>query len=184
MWEDLVVDLLPWGGSGDPDRGTKVMRRFMPDRLYIPQTDSPGAIKRVLNESGWVDGEVVAAGDLRQGKEPTVASMLLGTALIEALRPQRAKTLPSHFVLAATADRAVAFSVISTGSDEVGGTYELWLRPEEAGSWPRGSVRLVDLRKGAASTAGTLEIDGVASAPVYRPSHDPSSQELFTLLAR
>jgi hypothetical protein len=74
---DLFLDLLP-GASQSAERGTAVLGKVMPDRLYIPETDSPGAIKRALTDSGWVDGDVIAAGDLRQGKEPTVVSMLTG----------------------------------------------------------------------------------------------------------
>jgi len=40
-------------------------------------------------------------------------------------------------------------------------------------------VRLTDLAK---ATAGTLELAG-ERAPVYRPSNDPSTEELFKLLA-
>jgi hypothetical protein len=177
---DLFLDLLP-GASQSAERGTAVLGKVMPDRLYIPETDSPGAIKRALTDSGWVDGDVIAAGDLRQGKEPTVVSMLTGRAVIEALRPRRVKALPRHFVLAMTRDRVVAFNTLSTGDDD--GLYELWVRPGEVASWSRESVRLTDLAKGAASTAGTLELAGVERAPVYRPSNDPSSEELFGLLA-
>lgn len=106
MLAELILDFLPWpGGSRDRshDRGTELLGKFMSDRLYVPETDSPGAMRRALNESGWVDGEVIAAGDLRQGKEPSVVAMLTGTALIEVLRPRRSKSLPRHFVLGSPA---------------------------------------------------------------------------------
>ena len=176
---DLFLDLLP-EPSQSADRGTALLGRVMSDRLHVPETDSPGAIKRALNCSGWVDSEVIAAGDLRQGKEPTVTSMLTGLAVIEMLRPRRSKALPSHFVLAVTRDRVAAFNTLSTGDDD--GLYELWIRPGEVGAWPREAVRLTDLAKGARPTARLLELGG-ERAPVYRPGNDPSSDELFGLLA-
>jgi hypothetical protein len=118
---------------------------MMPERLYVPETDSPGAIKKALNDGGWVDGLVLAAGDLRQGKEPSLTSMLTGTALVEVLRPPCSKSLPRHFVLALTADRIVAFKALGSGNDEAG-VYELWLRPDEFASWPREAVRLLDVK--------------------------------------
>jgi hypothetical protein len=153
---------------------------MMPERLYVPETDSPGAIKKALNDGGWVDGLVLAAGDLRQGKEPSLTSMLTGTALVEVLRPPCSKSLPRHFVLVLTADRIVAFKALGSGNDEAG-VYELWLRPDEFASWPREAVRLVDLAQGADSTAATLELDGVDRVPVYGPN-DPSTGELLELL--
>ena len=172
---DLFLDLLPPGQPAN--RSNAFLGRVMKDRLYIPETDSPGAIKHALNDNAWVDGEVIAAGDVRQGKEPTVASMLTGLAAIEALRPRRFKALPRHFVLAVTRDRVVAFTTLSTGDE--GDLYELWVRPGEACAWARDSVRLTDMAK---DTAGTLELAG-ERAPVYRASNDPSTEELFALLA-
>jgi hypothetical protein len=178
MLGQLIVDLLPWPtGSSDRDRGTELLKKVMSDRLYVPETDTPGAIKRALNDSGWLEQEVIAAGEVRQGKEPTVMGMLTGAALVEALRPRRSKAIPKHFVLAVTRDRVVAFGVTSTG-DDFGDVYELWVRPEVAGSWPRSSVRLLDV----AATAGTLELDGSERLPVYRGDRDPSTEELFALL--
>jgi len=180
MLVELIADLLPWpGGANDADRANAVLRKVMPDRLYVPETDSPGAIKRALNESGWLDGEVLAAGDVRQGTEPTVVGMLTGAALVQIMRARRLKAVPRHFVLAATSDRVVAFKVISSGDDGIDEIYELWIDPREAGSWSRESVRLIDL----ASTAGTLELDGVGRAAVFRAGKDPSTAELFALLA-
>ena len=46
----------------------------------------PGALKQALNQSGWVDGEVIAAGQLRQGKAPSIAGLITGTAVIELAR--------------------------------------------------------------------------------------------------
>jgi hypothetical protein len=126
---ELVLDFLPGPWRRSEDRGTELLGKLMSERLYIPETDSPGAIKKALNEGGWVDGHVIAAGDLRQGKEPSLVSMVTGTALVEALRPRRSKSVPRHFVLALTGDRIVAFKTLGTGDDA--GVYELWIRPDE-----------------------------------------------------
>ncbi len=171
---DLFLDLLP---PGQPANSNAFLGRVMKDRLYIPETDSPGAIKRALNDNGWVDGDVIAAGDVVQGKEPSVASLLTGFAAVEALRSRRLKALPRHFVMAVTRDRVVAFNTLSTGDED--SVYELWVRPGEVGSWPRESVRLTPMSK---VTAATLEVAG-ACAPVHRASNDPSTEELFALLA-
>ena len=101
----------------------------------------PGALKQALNQSGWVDGEVIAAGQLRQGKAPSIAGLITGTALIELARPRRSKSLPRHFVLAATADRVVAFKASSLVMGEETGPEMVRIKQGECGSWPRGSVR-------------------------------------------
>jgi hypothetical protein len=186
MLAELIIDFLPWPGgrSKDTDHGTEILGKIMSERLYVPETDSPDAIKRALNESGWVDDEVLAAGDLRQGTEPSLASMLTGTALIEVLRPRRSKSLPRHFVLAVTRDRVVAFKTLSSGDDTANPVYELWIRPDAFRSWPRGLVRLVDLTpaKGIKSTAATLELDGLEKVDVFATGNDPSTRQLFELL--
>lgn len=146
-------------------------------------SESLGAIKRALNESGWIDGEVIAAGQLRQGKAPTMASMITGTALAEVVRPRRSKSLPRHFVLAATADRIVALKAAGGASQETG-PYVLRIQSGEVASWPRASVRLLDLTDGARSTGGTLELAGTERLPVSRPNlnGDPDTDELIDLL--
>jgi hypothetical protein len=147
------------------------------------ETAEPGAIKKALNEAGWLDEEVVAAGQLRQGKAPSTLAMITGAALVEVLRPRRTKSLPRHFVLAATADRIVAFKA-SGGSRESDRVYEMRVKPDEQGSWPRSEVRIVDLPEGATSKGGTLKL-GIESLPVARPnlSGDPSTDELIELLS-
>jgi hypothetical protein len=145
-------------------------------------TGHAGAIKQALNASGWLGEEVIAAGQLRQGKASTTVAMLTGTALIEVLRPRRSKSLPRHFVLAATADRVFVFKAFG-GADDVG-PYILRIRPGERGSWPRTSVRLLDLPDGALSEGATLELAGTERLPVCRPNvgGDPSTDELIDLL--
>jgi hypothetical protein len=181
MLAELVLDFLPGPRRKSEDRGTELLGKMMSDRLYIPETDSPGVIKKALNESGWVDGQVIAAGDLRQGKEPSLVSMATGAALVEVLRPRRSRSLPRHFVLALTGDRVVAFKTLGTGDDEAG-VYELWVRSNEFASWPREAVRLLDVKRGRMSTAATLEVNGVERLPVLAPNDDPSTAELLELL--
>jgi hypothetical protein len=180
---ELILDFLPWPESRRARRlGEKINERI--DRGSILPA-APAAIKRELNERGWLDQEVIAAGELRQGKEPTVVGMITGLALIELLRPRRSKSLPRHFVLAVTADRIVAFKARGgADGDEGSGPYRLWIRPGERGSWPVGSVRLVDRPEDAKTTVGTLVLDGVDRTPVFRPNpdSDPSTDELIELL--
>jgi len=144
----------------------------------------PGAIKQALNQSGWIDAEVIAAGQLRQGKAPSIAGMITGTALVELARPRRSKSLPRHFVLAATAERVIAFKATSLVMGEETGPELVRIKPGECGSWPRASVQLIDLPDGALSKGGTLELEGAERLPVSRPNldGDPNTDELLELL--
>jgi hypothetical protein len=141
------------------------------------------AIKRALNESGRLGEEVIAAGQLRQGKAPSMIALVSGLALIEMLRPRRSKSLPRQFVLAVTADRVVAFK--ASGGGDAESNYETRINPAERGSWPREAVRLIDLPKGAKSLGGTLELAGVEPIQVARPNlnGDPNTDELIELLS-
>ena len=142
------------------------------------------AFKQALNQSGWIDGEVIAAGQLRQGKALSMVGMIAGTALIELARPRRSKSLPRHFVLAATADRVVAFKASSLVMGEDTGPEMVRIKQGECASWPRASVRLIDLPDGAQSKGGTLELEGTERLPVARPNldGDPNTDELLELL--
>jgi hypothetical protein len=183
MLMELILDFLPWPESRRSRRlGEKIVERI--DRGSI-LPGAPGAIKRALNESGSLSEEVIAAGELRQGKEPSVVSMITGWALIELLRPRRSKSLPRHFVLAVTSDRVIAFKARGGADGENGdGPYRLWIRPGERGSWPKPSVRLLDRPEDAKSTVGTLVLDGLERIPVFRPNpdRDPSTDELLEVL--
>jgi hypothetical protein len=132
-----------------------------------------------------VQAEVLAAGHLRQGKAPSTLGMVTGTALVEVLRPRRSKALPRSFVLVVTADRVVAFKAVAGGGGPDSGPYTIRISPGEAGSWPRSSVRLVDLIDGAQSKDAILELDGPERFPVSRPNlcGDPDTDELFELLS-
>jgi hypothetical protein len=183
MWE-LILDFLPRPGRSR-DRAHEVVGKLLGGAITVrPRTAV--AIEAALSESGWLDEEVLAAGALRQGKEPTVLAMMTGLVLIELLRPRRSRSLPRHFVLAVTTDRVVAFGAVGGGDDSVdNGPYELSIRPGERGSWPRESVRLTDLREGSRSRSATLLLGGTERVPVWRSNptrSDPSTDELLELL--
>ena len=146
-------------------------------------TRQPDALKQALNESGWLSEEVVAAGQLRQGKAPTMLGMISGAALIEVLRPRRSKLLPRHFVLAVTPSRVVAFKATG-GSGDSSSVYKVNIREAEAASFPRSSVTMTDVPEGERSKGGIMSIDG-EQFPVARPNlnGDPSTDELIALLA-
>ena len=83
--------------------------------------------------------EVIAAGQLRQGHKPSLASMITGTALIELARPRRSKSVPKGFVLAVTPSRVLAFACTGVADDEDGENYRVVVRKQH-GSWPREGV--------------------------------------------
>ena len=172
---------LPIWPTGDGRLVERVYDRATRDSISV-ESWKRGAIKRALNESGRLGEEVVAAGQLRQGKAPSVIELVTGLALIELVRPRRSKALPRQFVLAATADRVVAFKAAGGGDSE--SNYETRIKPGERGSWPRELVRLMDLPKGADSLGGTLELAG-ERIPVTRANlnGDPSTDELMELLS-
>lgn len=146
-------------------------------------TEGSMALKEAVAASGWIDGEVVAVGQLRQGKAPSTLGMVTGAALIEVLRPRRSKLLPRHFALVVTPTEVLAFKA-SGGSPEHGGDYEMRIQDSVEGRWPRSEVRLTDLEDGRSSKGGILEVAG-ESIPVARPnlSGDPSTDELLGVLA-
>lgn len=177
---EFVLDLFMPTGSGK--LGKRIVAEASGDGISV-ESWRAGAIKRALNESGWVDDEVIAAGQLRQGKAPSVVAMITGWALIQLLRPRSSKSLPAQFVLAVTGDRLVAFKASGGGDSE--GNYETRIKTGEVGSWPRELVRLVDVLNGATSKGATLDVAG-ERIPVARPNlnGDPSTDELMDLLSR
>lgn len=129
----------------------------------------------------YVDDEpILAVGQLRQGKAPTVLGLLSGAALGEVLRPRRSKLLPRHFVLAVTPTRVLAFKAWGGGED---GDYEVHIRPGVRAEFARAHVTLGDLADGARSKGGTLRI-GPEAFPVCRPNlnGDPETDALVALL--
>jgi hypothetical protein len=127
--------------------------------------------------------EVLAAGRLRQGKRPSMAAMVTGTALFEVLRPRRSKTVPRSFVLALTPTRVVAFGFVGVSDDDDGTNYRAVLREGERGSWPREAVSL-SAPSGHDGLDRTLRIGG-EEILVTRPSNvdDPETDAFETLLA-
>lgn len=128
--------------------------------------------------------DVVAAGELRQGKTPAPDAVASFSTLLEVLRPRRSKSLPRRFVLAVTADRVAAFKAIATGEQD-SHEHNVYLRGAEYGSWPRSEVWIADAPEGAKARGGTLYLGG-EQIPVFRPllSGDPETDELFRLLAK
>ena len=148
-------------------------------------TRAEGAIKDALNQAGWIPNEeVIAAGQLRQAKAPSILAMVTGWVLVELWRPRRFKGLPRHFILALTADRVVAFKCTGGSGESSSSTYTVRIQPGEAASFPRRSVSLTDLPKGDQSKGATMTVDG-ASFPVARPNlnGDPNTDELIRRLA-
>lgn len=135
----------------------------------------PGTIPALVAAKGDIDEQIVAAGELRQGRKPSMLAMLSGAALLEVWRPRRSKTLPRRFVLAVTAERVVAYKCLGGGED---GDYSLWVRGGVAAEFPRSSVAMAD--------EGTLLIDG-EPIPVFCPNMtnggDDDTKGLIALLA-
>src|SRR5919197_3931194 len=126
---EFVIDLFFPTGSGKLTQ--RIVEAASGDSISV-ESWRAGAIKRALNESGWLGDEVIAAGQLRQGTAPSLVAMVTGWALIELLRPRRSKSLPRQFVLAVTADRVVAFHASGGGDSE--SNYETRISPGECGS--------------------------------------------------
>jgi hypothetical protein len=57
------------------------------------------------------------------------------------------------------------------------------IEPGELGSWPRGSVRMIDLHKRVGTKGGTLRLAGEEPLPVTCDG-DPSTDELIEPLRR
>jgi hypothetical protein len=148
------------------------------------QSGQPGALSYALNESGWLDEQVVAAGQLRQGKAPTMAQMMIGVGVLwEIWRPRRFKGLPRHFVMAVTPTQVHAFKSVG-GSPENSSQYTITIFDGVDATFPRASVSMSDVPEGAQSKGGILAIDG-RQFPVMRPNMtgDPNTDELIALLA-
>ena len=172
---DVVVDVVVglW-----PSREKRITETADPGMLAV-QFGQPGGFSRGLNQSGWLAAEVVAAGVLRQGKPPSLLAAVTGVALIEMAR-RRSKSLPREFVLAATADRVVAFAITTYGSET--STPVITIKRGERGCWPRELVRLIDPTKGLLTRGATLELAG-ERIPVVSDGDD-STNELLELLSR
>lgn len=152
--------------------------------LKLP-TRTDGVIKLALNDSGWLEEEVIAAGQLRQGKAPSMLAMIVGWALVEVLRPRRSKLLPRHFVMAVTPSEVVAFKATGGRGEDAGSVYTVNVREGIAARFPRDAVSLADLPEGDRSKGGIMTVNG-ESFPVARPNlnGDPNTDELIAVLAR
>jgi hypothetical protein len=137
-----------------------------------------GMVAQATNTLGT---EVLAAGELRQGRTPAPDAVASLGTLLEIFRPRRSKLLPRRFVLAVTADRVAAIKSTSMGSAK-NDDYRVYLRGGEQSSWPRDMVSL-EAPEGAGAQGGILHLGG-EQVPVFRPllSGDPETDELFRLL--
>jgi hypothetical protein len=176
----LVIDLF-W-----PSREIKSLERL--DKHLTAGTlpvewQRPGAFKRALNQSGWLEQDVVAAGMFTQGRTQSLFRMITGLALLEVMRPRRSKTLPKEFVLAVTADRVVALA-LSPWKEGVGDSVDVVkIKNEQRGSWRRGEVRVSDVTVGRVQNGGTLDLAGDERFP-FTWGGDDSTAELIELLNR
>lgn len=140
----------------------------------------PASMGAYINSTGWLDEPVIAAGELRQGRAPTIVGMFTGRALIELLRPRRSRLLPRHFVLAVTESRIVAFKAWGGAQ---GDTYSVGIRPGVRAAFARDDVQLTDLAAGSESRDATMCVHGERFG-VSRPnlSGDWDTDELIALL--
>jgi hypothetical protein len=183
MWQEVgevAVDLVLPNPGPDLD---SIFDKGNPDQLRVRLIE-PEGFKRRLNQSGWFEEEVVAAGMLTQGRAQSLLSLVTGWALVEMVRGRRCKGLSRDFCLAVTADRVVALEV-SAWSEGVEGTEVIVkVKRGERGSWSRRSVRidLDDSNLKSGVKGGTLNLAGVEQFSVNWDG--PSVGGLIELLAR
>ncbi|MBS1879685.1 MAG: hypothetical protein JST31_09245 [Actinobacteria bacterium] len=124
--------------------------------------------------------EVLAAGQLRQGRKPSLAAMITGTALIGLAKPRRSKQLPRQFCLAATPSRVVAYACTGVADDEDGTNFHVVVRGEERASWPRQAVGFE-----GTPAEGFLAVAG-ERFPIHQPNldGDPETDALLAVLSR
>lgn len=183
MWQvvgDVAADLLVPTREPDVDR---IFDKNNPDSLRVPLVDGD-SFKRRLNQSGWFDEEVVAAGMLNQGKAQSLLAMMTGWALVEVVRARRCKWLSRDFCVAVTADRVVALAIGASAEGGEGSDLIVKVKRGERGSWSRGSVRidLDDRGPKCGMKGGTLDLAGLERFPVNWD--DSITSELVELLAR
>ena len=175
MIQDLVevaVEVLA------PPIGPERQAKLDPNQVVVQFGGGVGAFRDGLNESGWLADEVLAAGTVRQGKPPSVLTAATGLVLLQMVR-RRTKSLPREFVLAATADRVVAFAMSAEGTETT--TTTIHIKRRELGSWPRELVRVIDPTKGFFAKGATLELGGADRFPIMWVGDD-STDELVELL--
>lgn len=128
-----------------------------------PLVGRPEALRGALDETGWLGAPVRAAAVVRQGHSPSLVATAIGYGLISLLKPRPRRDLPRTLVLAATAERVVAYRARCVTHDEDDLYVTIW--PDELASWPRGSVTVETAKQGMNENA-TLRIAGQAAIPV------------------
>ncbi len=148
------------------------------------KTPHDGALKLALNESGLLSEPVLAAGQLRQGKAPSMLAMIVGWALWEVVRPRRSKLLPRHFVMAVTPSEIVVFKATGGRGEDAGSVYTVNVRENVEARFPRDAVSISDIPEGEKSKGGIMTVNG-ESFPVARPNlnGDPNTDELIAVLS-
>jgi hypothetical protein len=182
-WEPAIDVLWPSKGPKSVERSAeRIVEKRTSGTLRV-ECGVSGALRRRLNDSGWLPDEVVAAGILEQGTPPSPLALVTGVALIQSARGRRSKSLPREFALAVTADRVVAFAISpwKDGDAVTDSVAAVRIKPGERGSWPRGSVRLTDRHRRAGTQGATLQLAGPEPFPVTFDRH-PSTEELIELL--
>lgn len=127
--------------------------------------------------------EVLAAGQLRQGRAPSMMAMVTGTALIEVLRPAL-EVAAERLHARRHPNRVVAFACVGVADDEYGENFRVVVREKERGSWPREAVAIEGLRD-ESENDGWLTLGG-ERVPVCRPNYveDPETDALVEMLGR
>lgn len=140
-----------------------------------------GSFRAALNEAGWTGDEVLAASIVRQGESPSMMGVATGLGLLKLLKRKGAKELPRVFVLAATADRLIAFDARGVGEDDHD-TYHVTIKPGEIASWQRSEASVRDSKDGITANA-VLLVNG-AEVPIAAPAGhaDAAFEELQALL--
>lgn len=183
MWQEVgevAADVLLPNPGPDVDR---IFDKENPDQLRVRLIEKD-AFKRRLNQSGWFDEEVLAAGMLTQGKAQSLLSLVTGWALVETVRGRRCKSLSRDFCLALTTDRVVALAISAVAEGGEGTDVIVKVKRGERGSWSRGSVRIdLDNRNlKSGQKGGTLDLAGLERFPVNWEGS--SEEELVELLNR
>jgi hypothetical protein len=183
MWQEVgevAVDLVLPNPGPDLD---SIFDKGNPDQLRVRLIE-PDGFKRRLNQSGWFEEEVVAAGMLTQGRAQSLLSLVTGWALVEMVRGRRCKWLSRDFCLAVTADRVVALEVSAWSEGAEGTDVIVKVKRGERGSWSRRSVKidLDDSNLKSGVKGGTLNLAGAEQFPVNWDG--PSVGGLIELLAR
>jgi hypothetical protein len=187
MWQEAAeVAIEVFAPMPGPDLDVdRLFDKKNPSLLRVP-INEPGALTRRLNESGWFDEEIVAAGTLTQGKAQSLLSLVTGWALVELARGRRSKSLQREFCLAVTADRVIALAMSPwSEGDATDLNVIVKVKREQRGSWPRGSVRIEldpPRKVWSGMEGGTLDLGGERFPVNWTPKS--TSTELVELLAR